>query len=209
MKILLNWFATEEEVAKFQRILPKGSKVLVPKSRKIFSRYEVRYDDVADLAPEAEVILGWIMPDGILELATNLKAVIWFRAGCDDLDLAQMDRRGIVVANSRGANSIAVAEYTLAFMLGLAKRVVQNHQDVVNFHHSAPGKDPERRGSMLLGKTVLVVGLGNIGSAIAKRAKAFDMKVMVLSQTSREAEKILSTGHGYPASAANCANPEP
>ncbi len=180
MKILLSWFATQEEVYRFKRVLPPGGEVLVPKMRRHYSRYEVDFADLEELAPQAEVILGWVMPDGILELATSLKAIIWFRAGCDDLDLEQIERRGIVVANSKGANSVAVAEYTFAFMLGLAKKVVQNHTDVLNAHREAPGTGATRRGVMLEGKTLLLMGLGKIGKAVAKRAKAFDMEVIAI-----------------------------
>jgi phosphoglycerate dehydrogenase-like enzyme len=81
----------------------------------------------------------------------------------------------VPVANNGGANAIAVAEHTLMLMLAVLKKLVRFHNDVV------AGK--WRVGNMaegvfeLAGKTLGIVGLGNIGKKVARRAAAFDMRV--------------------------------
>ena len=180
MKVLLTWFATPAEVARVQKVLPKGGKVVAPKPRPVISRYEVEYDDVASLAPGADVIMGWTIPPGIWDLAADLKALVWFHAGCDELDFDMLKRRKIEVANVRGANALPVAEHAMALMLGLAKRLIAKHQAVLDAHWEPPGGRPEHSAVMLSGKTVAVIGLGEIGTAVAKRAKAFDMKVIAI-----------------------------
>jgi lactate dehydrogenase-like 2-hydroxyacid dehydrogenase len=97
--------------------------------------------------------------------------------GCDQLDPPLLRSRGIQVCNVAGSNNVAVAEQAFTLMLGLAKRVIDNHCSVVEvWPHS--GWEPDFISVELVGKTLLVVGLGRIGEQVAKRAKAFDMRVM-------------------------------
>jgi phosphoglycerate dehydrogenase-like enzyme len=199
MKILLHWFATDAEIARIRSVLPKDGEILTPKPRAFLSRYEVEYDDVSELASEADVIMGWTIPPGILERAKNLKALIYFHAGIDDLDIEQLKHRKIEISNCRGANSVAVAEYAMALMLGIAKRVLPNHQDVIDAHWEPPGEQgrQERRGAMLSNKTVAIIGFGQIGTAIATRAKGFNMKVIaVRKHPERGAEGIADAVFG-------------
>lgn len=178
MKVLLTWFATKDEIRRYGAVLPRGSRVLAPKPRRVLSRHEVEYDDVARLAAAADVIIGWVVPPGIWERAKKLKALIWLHAGCDELDFAMLKRRRIQVANVRGANAIPVAEHGMALLLGIAKRVIHKHQAVLDSHWEPPGGVPWHHGVTLAGKTIAVLGLGQVGGAIAKRAKAFDMRVL-------------------------------
>ena len=180
MHVLLTWFATKKEIDRFQKVLPKGGRVMAPKPRPALSRYEVEYADVAALAPKADVIIGWVVPPGIWELAKNVKSLIWLHAGCDELDFKMLKRRRIEVANVRGANGTPVAEHAMALMLASAKRIIQKHKAVLDAHWEPPGGVPEHKGVMLKGKTIAVLGLGEIGTAVAKRSKAFEMTVLAV-----------------------------
>jgi phosphoglycerate dehydrogenase-like enzyme len=123
--------------------------------------------------------MGWVMPAGGFGRAKSLKALVWLHAGCDELDFAMLKQRGVKVANVRGANAISVAEQAMALLLAVAKRVVVNHNSVLQAHWEPQDRlRPEHRGMMLEGKTLAVIGLGGIGTAIAKRARAFDMRVV-------------------------------
>lgn len=179
MKVLLTWYADDDEIAMVRAALSEDATVVAPPERPGLSRYEVSYDEVVAEARDADVLMGWVLPPGVLEEARRLKALIWLHAGCDELDFALLRERGVEVANVRGANGIAVAEQAMALMLALAKRVVSNHQRVLETRWQ-PFWTPDSRGAMLSGKTLAVIGLGRIGTAVARRSQAFDMRVLGL-----------------------------
>lgn len=180
MKVVLTWYATPEEVARFHTALLPGTKVFAPPVRAHLSRYEVQYEDLAGQVEDADALVGWVVPEGIFQRALVMKALVWCHAGCDELDLPMLKARGIEVANIRGTNSVAVAEHAMALLLASAKRLIVKHQAVLDAHWEPPHGRPEYEGVLLQGKTLLVIGLGAIGKAIAKRAAAFDMKVIGL-----------------------------
>ncbi|MSO93978.1 MAG: phosphoglycerate dehydrogenase [Rhodospirillales bacterium] len=178
MKVLLTWYATDAEVARVRNAMPPGTTVFAPATRPNLCRLEIEYDDVAKEAPDADVMMGWMVPDGIYELAKNLKCFVWLHGGADDLDKEMFKRRGIKVANIRGANSVSTAEHTFALLLGIAKRLVIKHKALLESHWEPYGSNrPEYEAVILEGKTIGIVGYGMVGSAVGKRAKAFDMRV--------------------------------
>ena len=179
MKAVLTFFATDDELARIRAKLPQDAVIFVPQNQPGLSRLECSLQDVRDQLEEADAVMGWIMPPGGFGRAKKLKALVWLHAGCDELDYDMLKRRGIEVANVRGANAISVAEQAIALMLAVAKRVVVNHQSVLEAHWE-PHEHlrPEYRSMMLEGKTLVVIGLGNIGTAVAKRARGFDMRVI-------------------------------
>jgi phosphoglycerate dehydrogenase-like enzyme len=177
MKVLLTWYADEKEKLQIQRALPRGTHLYAPPLRKYLSRFEATAEDLTDEADDADVIMGWVLPPGLLDAAKALKALVWLHAGCDELDFELLKRRNIQVANVRGGSAIAVAEHAMCLMLGLAKRIIERHQAVrdARWH---PLWHPDYTGVLLEGRILAVVGLGQIGTAVAKRAKAFDMTVL-------------------------------
>jgi phosphoglycerate dehydrogenase-like enzyme len=179
MKVVLTWYAREDEVRQVREALPAGTTVFAPPERPHLSRFETTYEDLVSAAADADAMMGWVLPPGVLEAARRLRALVWLHAGCDELDFAALKTRGIQVANARGANAIAVAEHAMALLLGLAKRLLLKHQAVLDARWT-PGWDPRYAGILLEGKTLVVVGLGQIGSAVAKRAKGFDMRVLAV-----------------------------
>jgi phosphoglycerate dehydrogenase-like enzyme len=179
VKAVLTFFATGAELERIRAKLPDKARVFVPKSRPNLSRLECSLRDLGDELANADAVMGWVMPAGGFDRAKSLKALIWLHAGCDELDFAMLRQRGVQVANVRGANAISVAEQAMALMLAVAKRIVVNHNSVLAAHREPQDRlRPEHRGMMLEGKTLAVIGLGNIGTAIAKRARAFDMRVI-------------------------------
>lgn len=175
--VMLTWYARADEVAHVKAGLPRGTTVFAPKTRPHLSRFEVGYDDLIKAAPKADAMMGWVVPPGIFEAAKKVKALAWLHAGCDELDFAMLKRRGIKVANIRGGNGIAVAEHAMALMMGIAKRLAERHRWVQEAKWQ-PIWHPDFIGTMLEGKTLAIIGLGQIGSAVARRAKAFDMHVI-------------------------------
>src|SRR3989442_905686 len=97
-------------------------------------------------------------------------------AGYDRVDVEAARKAGVPVANNGGANAIAVAEHTLMLMLAVLRRLVRLHNDVVAGKWQV-GNFAETRVYELAGKTLGIVGLGNIGKKVARRAAAFDMDI--------------------------------
>ncbi|RJT22284.1 phosphoglycerate dehydrogenase [Mesorhizobium waimense] len=181
MKVLCLWHATEDEVNYIKRALPSDAEVVAPRGE-YFSRFECTYSDIERHVVDTDALIGWTIPVGIPEIAGNVKILSWLHSGVDDLAeigfLSLAKQRGIKVTNIRGANAIAVAEQAMMFMLALAKRTLLKDQASRNRQKLFPLFAEEHRSAMLDGRTVGVIGVGNIGSRIAKRAKAFDMRVL-------------------------------
>jgi phosphoglycerate dehydrogenase-like enzyme len=108
--------------------------------------------------------------------ASKLRLVQLLSAGYDHVDVEAARKAGVPVSNNGGANAIAVAEHTLMLMLAVQKRLVRFHNDVAAGKWRA-GKPDETRIYELAGRTLGIVGLGNIGKKVARRAAAFDMKI--------------------------------
>ena len=129
-------------------------------------------------AAEAEYYLGLARQMGgeFFRSAPKLRLVQLLSAGYDRVDVEAARKAGVPVANNGGANAIAVAEHTLMLMLAVLKRLVRLHNDVVAGRWRV-GDFAEARVYELAGKTLGIVGLGNIGKKVARRAAAFDMAV--------------------------------
>ncbi len=111
----------------------------------------------------------------ILSAATRLRVIGRAGTGVDNIDLPAATRRGVVVMNAPGGNSVSVAEHTLALLLALARQVADASQS------TRGGKWEKKKfasGRELAGKTLGVLGTGNIGALVVHRAKAFGMKVI-------------------------------
>ncbi|HOB32617.1 MAG TPA: phosphoglycerate dehydrogenase, partial [Verrucomicrobiota bacterium] len=110
----------------------------------------------------------------VLEAARQLRVVGRAGVGVDNIDVDAATQRGVVVMNTPGGNTISTAELSFAHLLNLARRIPQAHASM------AAGKWDRKRfqGSELAGKTLGVLGMGRIGSEVAKRAIAFGMRVL-------------------------------
>ncbi len=115
-----------------------------------------------------------VAPD-ILEAGKSLELVIRAGAGYDTIDTAAAKERNIRVCNCPGKNSVAVAELALGLMLALDRRIVDN---TVDLRSGVWAKKEYSKARGLKGRTLGVVGLGRIGYEIARRAAAFDMKLI-------------------------------
>lgn len=110
----------------------------------------------------------------VLARGTRLKVVGRAGVGVDNIDVAEATKRGIIVVNAPGGNTIAATEHTLALMLALARNVPQADARL----KSGVWDKKSFVGVELRNKVLGVLGLGRIGSAVAKRAQAFEMTVI-------------------------------
>lgn len=109
-----------------------------------------------------------------LEQAQRLKIIGRAGSGLDNIDTAVASARGIAVVNSPDANTLAVAEHTLALMLALARRLPRADWGL----KAGKWEKKEFMGTGLAGKTLGIVGFGRIGREVAVRARAFGMKIL-------------------------------
>jgi len=112
------------------------------------------------------------------KVASKLHAVVLPSAGYDYIDVESASRHGVYVINSLGANANAVAEMGIGLMLAVARNIPQSYHGV----REGQWVDEEIRnknlGWELTGKTMGLIGLGNIGALVATRAKGFSMQVL-------------------------------
>lgn len=111
----------------------------------------------------------------IFAAAKRLKVVGRAGVGVDNIDVEAASRHGVVVVNAPEGNTIAAAEHTLAMLLALSRYIPQAHASLAKERRWERG---QYLGVQLQGKTLGVVGLGRIGSEVAARSLAFEMKVL-------------------------------
>jgi len=129
-------------------------------------------------ATDAEYFLGLARNMGteFFRSAPKLKLVQLLSAGYDRVDVEAARKAGVPVSSNGGANAIAVAEHTILLMLAVLKQLVRFHLDVVAGKWRPPASS-ESPVYELSGRTVGIIGLGNIGKKVARRAAAFDARV--------------------------------
>ncbi|HVP66909.1 MAG TPA: phosphoglycerate dehydrogenase [Anaeromyxobacteraceae bacterium] len=124
----------------------------------------------------------------VLEKAARLKVVGRAGVGVDNVDLEAATRRGVVVMNTPGGSSVTVAELTVAMMLALSRHIAQATASV----RAGRWEKKKFQGRELAGKTLGVVGIGNIGSVVVDRARAMKMRVVAFDPfiSPESAEKL-------------------
>jgi D-3-phosphoglycerate dehydrogenase len=110
----------------------------------------------------------------IIDAAKNLKVIGRAGSGLDNVDKAAASKKGIVVMNTPGGNTITTAEHTIAMIFAAARKIPQANTSM------AKGQWEKKKfmGTELFNKTLGVIGLGNIGGEVAKRAQGLEMNVI-------------------------------
>jgi D-3-phosphoglycerate dehydrogenase len=133
-------------------------------------------------SPSVKVLVSEYVPINarVLDQAPGLKGIIAYGAGYDHVAVEEAARRGVQVCNCRGENAQAVAELTFALLLNLMRRINLADPWVRADEWPKAGRIlPEWvMGEELRGKTLGLVGLGQIGSRVARIAGGFEMKVL-------------------------------
>ncbi len=110
----------------------------------------------------------------IIEAGKKLQVIARAGVGLDNIDVEEATRRGIVVVNAPTGNTVSAAEHTIALMLSLARHIPQANAML----KSGVWRRSEFMGTELRDKTLGIIGLGNVGSEVAKRARGLEMKVI-------------------------------
>jgi len=127
--------------------------------------------------------------DDVLNAATNLKVVGRMGVGVDNIDLKAAKAHGVTVVNAPVATTVSVAELTLGLMLSLIRGIPKADSGM----KAGDWLKKELRGTELFQKTLGVIGFGHIGETVAKRALAFDMRVVAFDPV-RPADEIKAAG---------------
>jgi gluconate 2-dehydrogenase len=152
-------------------------------------------------AAEAVAALGFAPPADLLDRAPRLRTVVTISAGYDAFDVPDLTRRGILLMNAPDALTETTADLAFALILAAARRVVEL-AEWIKAGQWTPGLTEDRFGLDVYGKTLGVVGLGRIGTAVARRgALGFGMRVLYAGPSRKpDAERDLA--------AVRCALPE-
>jgi (S)-sulfolactate dehydrogenase len=160
---------------------------LSPESKQILERIPgaqvdfrpgLKPDELREIIPQYDALAvrsATKVTAELLAAAPRLRVIGRAGTGVDNIDLSAATRRGVVVMNAPGGNSVSVAEHTLALLLALARSIADASQS------TRAGKWEKKKfssGRELSGKTLGVVGTGNIGQLVVQRARAFGMKVI-------------------------------
>lgn len=110
----------------------------------------------------------------VLAAGPQLRVVARAGVGVDNIDLAAATRAGVVVLNAPGANAVSAAEHTVALLLGVTRQIPLADAST----RAGRWERKKMRPIDLKGRTVGVVGLGRVGSRVAQRLRAFEMKIL-------------------------------
>ena len=133
-------------------------------------------NDLPEAAKDTDIIVvrSTVVNAKTIESSEKLNLIIRAGAGYNNIDVAAANKKGIYVANCPGKNAIAVAELAMGLMISLDRGIPSN---VMDFQNGVWNKALYSKGKGLHGRTIAIVGLGNIGREVAIRANAFGMNV--------------------------------
>jgi len=153
--------------------------------------FEVRsLDELASRIVEADVLLvSGLWRNELIAQAPRLVFIQSISAGLDQYSRDALRAAGIRLASAQGANERAVAEHAIALILALARQLPQARDNQTARLWRGMISEIAKREDELGGKTLVIVGMGRIGSRLAALAKAFDMRVIGI-------KRDISTGNG-------------
>ena len=153
----------------------------------VFADRNENTDELIRRAEGAEVVIESNIPlrKDFLDACPNLKMLSIAFTGLDHIDLEECQKRGIVVKNAAGYSTQAVAELAIALMIDLYRKVLEN--DTITRQCNRKGILPGRE---IGGKTIGIIGMGNIGQRVAQLANAFGCKVLAWNRTPKQVDGV-------------------
>lgn len=157
--------------------LEENGKAILRASAEVTDQPGITAEDLLKVVGEYDALIvrgRTKVTPAVFEAGKNLKVVGRAGVGVDNIDLAAAKAHNVTVVNSPLATTVAVAELTMSLMLSAVREVARADASM----KAGKWLKKEFEGAELFGKTLGVIGFGRIGSAVASRAKAFDMKVL-------------------------------
>lgn len=147
--------------------------------------------ELAEKASNCEVLVA--SPSGFervsgdhMDALPKLKFITTTSVGTDWVDLQAAKKRGIIVSNEKGVNAESVAEHCFGMILDLAKRITEADRDI----REKGEYRPIHMGIDIYGKTLGIIGLGDIGQKVARIARGFSMQVLGVNKSKKEVSGI-------------------
>ncbi|WP_298819933.1 D-2-hydroxyacid dehydrogenase [Chloroflexus sp.] len=166
MKLVLPGLLRDELIPRINAVAPQATLVWYDQN----GEPEAPIDD-------AEVLLRWFFTaEQLARLVRQMPALRWIhipRAGVDGSLIPEVVARDIIVTNSAGVHAIPISEFVMLFALSHVKQAARLHR----MQAAHQWREPDLQLRELAGSTMLIIGLGQIGQAIAARASAFGMRV--------------------------------
>lgn len=137
----------------------------------------IKSDQITEIVDRYEILIvrsGTKVTSSIIEKANSLKLIGRAGAGVDNIDVDAASRRGILVMNTPGGNTISTAEHTMALLLSMCRNIAHANSEL----KSGIWDRKKYMGTELHGKTIGIIGLGKIGKEVAIRCKSFGMNVI-------------------------------
>jgi D-2-hydroxyacid dehydrogenase (NADP+) len=141
------------------------------------------------------VLSGFWDPE-LLNVATRLKWIHVNAAGYDQFDLGSLQDKGVMLTNSRGAMANAVAEHAIGMMLSFTRKLFELRGEQLSHRWRSSFANAAQREDELDDRTLLIYGLGTIGSRLAELAKAFNMKVIGIKRDVRSYTGVADEVYG-------------
>ncbi len=156
---------------------PRLHEMLIEKGFQCDLFYDKSADELKKLIPQYDGIVlrsKFKITQEVIDSAPNLKCIARVGAGMENIDVAYATKKGITCVNSPEGNRDAVAEHGIGMLLCLFNNITKANAEV----KSGKWLREENRGIELYGKTVGIIGYGNMGAAFAKRLQGFNVKVL-------------------------------
>ena len=154
--------------------------------------YESLDGERADV--EALAVVGEEIDGRTLDLFPRLRLVANYGVGYDSIDVAACTARGVAVSNTPGVLDAATADLTMALILASRRRVVEGDTFVREGRWGSEWVATNLLGQEVSGATLGIVGLGRIGRAVARRALAFDMRILYTQRHRADDERFAYRG---------------
>ena len=149
---------------------------------------------------EADIlVVSGLWHNGLIETGKRLKFIQSIGAGVDQFPRELLRERGIRLASASGVNARAVSEHAMALILAVTRRLPEARDNQAKRFWRGMASDFSRREDELGGKTLLIVGLGQIGGRLARLAKAFDLRVVGLRRDPAAGSNGADAVHGMDA----------
>lgn len=158
-------------------ISPKGIKILKDAGLEVDVKTGMKPEELKACIGEYDGLVirsATKVTSEIIDAATNLKVIGRAGSGLDNVDKVAATKKGIVVMNTPGGNTITTAEHTIALLFALARKIPQATASM----KSGRWEKKKFMGVELFNKTLGIIGIGNIGSQVAKRAQGLQMNVI-------------------------------
>ena len=173
------------------KLSPKAIAALEKIGADITSNPDLKAEELSEAIDNANVLIvrSTKVYAETIEAGKSLELIIRAGAGVNNIDLEKASNSGVYVANCPGKNSDAVAELTLGHIIACDRRIVDASLDLRSGNWK---KKAYQKAAGLKGRTLGIIGLGSIGSALAKLARGLDMRVIAWSRslTSDKTDKL-------------------